>query len=731
MNKKLTRGSAFVCSLLAGLTAFGALTHDRPLAAPAAQAAGVDGSGNAGSTSRITDRQPASGTTHRTSGIALGAGEGVVLVKFDKGATTSLDQNRLAVANADDTMQLLGGTSGLRAERLFDTGDSLLGAPGAGDPASGDLGLDDWFAVAVPAGTDPAAFAARLSATTGVDHAYVPPVSSVPTGDFSSRQLYRGAAPVGVGIDAAAGLAGGLGENVKIIDIEFSWNTTHEDLGRAANGFIANGTFVDPFNDTNHGTAVLGELVGTPNGFGVTGLAPKAAIGMVNAYNKERTWDVAGAIYVAAQNLNPGDLILIEQQSAKSNVDGDWVPVEYYQAAFDAIRYATSRGIIVVEAAGNGYNDLDALGVGRSDSGAIMVGAGQVEGCAGSGSSTGALSRADFSNFGSRVDVQGWGECVTTTGYAKLYNGGYNAWYTHLFNGTSSASPVVTGAAAVLSSVIEARYGRAATPAEIRSLLASTGTPQNVSAGTLAGKIGPMPNVKAALAKLGGGTTTGDTTAPAVKAPGAATAVGYSISDSGLVPTQIGWSATDTSGIAAYAVKVSTNGGAWADVTLNSATQTSVVLNLAPASTYKFIVAAKDGAGNWSGWAEGATIKPVLYDDNLSAITYSSGWTRAAWNAATGGYLAVSAQTDATFRLRFTGRNIAWVATYATNRGQARVWLDGTYLGIVDLYRDSTLARAIVLSQNVSTGAEHELVVQVVGTANRPKVDLDGIVILK
>jgi serine protease len=47
---------------------------------------------------------------------------------------------------------------------------------------------------------------------------------------------------------------------------------------------IANKTPVDPFNDNDHGTAVLGELVADNNGFGVTGIVYSAALGMVNAF---------------------------------------------------------------------------------------------------------------------------------------------------------------------------------------------------------------------------------------------------------------------------------------------------------------------------------------------------------------------------------------------------------------------------------------------------------------
>ena len=73
---------------------------------------------------------------------------------------------------------------------------------------------------------------------------------------------------------------------MKIVDIEYSWNRSHEDLVKAAPAatVIANGIVADPFNDNNHGTAVLGELVATANKLGVTGLAHGSAIGVVNAY---------------------------------------------------------------------------------------------------------------------------------------------------------------------------------------------------------------------------------------------------------------------------------------------------------------------------------------------------------------------------------------------------------------------------------------------------------------
>jgi hypothetical protein len=154
-----------------------------------------------------------------------------------------------------------------------------------------------------------------------------------------------------------------------------------------------------------------------------------------------------------------------------------------------------------VEAAGNGSVNLDQAGCNNlfnrsvRDSGAIIVGAGSPP----TYSQTD-RSRLSYSTYGSRVDVQGWGYNVYTTGYGDLYSGtGKNQWYTAQFSGTSSASPIVTGAVALLSSISQQR-GVTQTPAWIRSTLASTGSPQQSAPGYPASqKIGPRPNLTAAL----------------------------------------------------------------------------------------------------------------------------------------------------------------------------------------------------------------------------------------
>ena len=93
-----------------------------------------------------------------------------------------------------------------------------------------------------------------------------------------------------------------------------------------------------------------------------------------------------------------------------------------------------------IEAAGNGRVDLDddrcqqRFDRNIRDSGAIIVGAGHAE----------TRERLSFSSYGQRVDLQGWGHRVTTTGYGGLFDpSDIRQRYTSSFNGTSSASPIV------------------------------------------------------------------------------------------------------------------------------------------------------------------------------------------------------------------------------------------------------------------------------------------------
>jgi len=331
------------------------------------------------------------------------------------------------------------------------------------------------------------------------------PASHLATPDLVGAQGYLDDAPKGIGARYAWTLPGGRGAGVRIVDVEYDWRVTHEDFPSLFHrgGTFYNDVFPPDLNFRNHGTAVVGVIGAKNNGYGVTGIVTDALVGVQSALvgTAQRSHE---AIATAAIAVGAGGVVLIEihrpgpadSTACTCNLDQcNYLPVEYWQLDFDVIKTKTANGVIVVEAGGNGSVNLDDSVYGRlfdrtiRDSGAILVGA----------SLSTSRTPTCWTNFGSRVDAHGWGEGVATLGYGHFFNGGHNEedrFYTHVFSGTSSASPIVVGAVASIQGNRRAFGLPPLTGPQMRSLLTSTGTPQSFD---LLRRIGPMPDLRKVL----------------------------------------------------------------------------------------------------------------------------------------------------------------------------------------------------------------------------------------
>lgn len=355
--------------------------------------------------------------------------------------------------------------------------------------------LNNIYRVRVGEGIDVWAKSAELEALPAVSMARpVPkPVPPPLPPDYGGQQGYLHSSantPAGLGARAVWNLPGGTGTGVTVCDIEYGWNFNHADITKGPGSAL--NTFTSIYED--HGTAVIGILVSDPNGWGTTGLCYGAELRTCGTYGPP--WNPAGAIAIAVAALSPGDVILLEQQWDYN--DENYVPIEWWEAyspnaqganaVYVGIQNAVANGIHVVEAAGNGWQNLDSM-TWEGDSGAILVGAG--------GTSSGNdRQRLSYSDYGSRVDVQGWGENVVTTGDGDKYGAeGANYYYTAEFSGTSSASAAIAGAVACLNGYWKAAFGVPCPPALARQILVDTGRAQ-VNEGL--GYIGPRPNLQAA-----------------------------------------------------------------------------------------------------------------------------------------------------------------------------------------------------------------------------------------
>lgn len=368
--------------------------------------------------------------------------------------------------------------------------------------------MASWYHLTLPGDADTTKALADLTALSSVAHAYPAPEPAPPpaTPDFTGMQGYQRPAPQGVDADRSRQDPRSRGAGTRVVDLEYDWNPFHEDLrldwssDLGGTRFPRNTSFAD-----EHGTAVFGELVADDNGFGVTGGVPDAAMFGISPMQRlssgQVTYRPGAALSHLGTLLGPGDVVLIEQQTTGPNGGTRYVPAEWVQSVFDATSMLTRLGVVVVATGGNGGENLDGAEFqGRfnravRDSGAIIVGA---------GSSTN-HSRLSFSVYGSRVDVQGWGHNITTTGSNGNLQGGtapanINIRYTRSFGGTSGAGPIVTGAVAAIQSYLKATGRPLWTARQLNDLLKATGTPQG---GNTAQRIGPLPNLRAALATLG------------------------------------------------------------------------------------------------------------------------------------------------------------------------------------------------------------------------------------
>lgn len=323
------------------------------------------------------------------------------------------------------------------------------------------------------------------------------------TPDLTSYQEYLGQAPLGIDAHFAWTYQGGNGAGVKIIDMETGYNQSHEDLPAP---FIR----VNDADDNTHGTAVMSIVSAKNNGFGMTGIAYGSQVGFYGWGN-----NIANSIAGAANSLSPGDIIILEGQINRNLQSGDsctssdqteCVPLEWAVTYYDQIKYATDKGIIVVEAAGNGAEDLDSPiysdRFNRSiwNSGAFLIAA---------TAATSSINRLSFSNHGTRIDFNGWGQAVAAAGAhgTRLFDGGQNRVYGDGFSGTSSASPIVAGAVASITGYGKAQMGKTLSISEVKGVLANYGTQppsgQNV---------GVRPDLRASINNLGSAITPVETT---------------------------------------------------------------------------------------------------------------------------------------------------------------------------------------------------------------------------
>lgn len=207
--------------------------------------------------------------------------------------------------------------------------------------------------------------------------------------------------------------------SVIVAVIDGGVQTNHPDIkGKIVSPYNAV-TGGKTFSPNDHATHVAGIIAATLNKSGGAGVAPNVKIMPINVFRGAgaNMYDVANAIRYAADH--DADII-------NMSLGGYYYSYDLHYAT----EYAKSKGVLIVAAAGNddSYEEtypasLDGvIGVSATDSGDEIT---------------------DFSNYGNSIDFAAPGEDIYSTINGSKYSS---------MDGTSMASPVVAGVAALILS---------------------------------------------------------------------------------------------------------------------------------------------------------------------------------------------------------------------------------------------------------------------------------------
>ena len=455
-------------------------------------------------------------------------------VRMRRGTPTDLAGNAL-----EDVNKVLGQVRGPVWMRICGVPEAKfdeIHARGEANTGQTLYNLNNIYRLKIDKGQDIWQISADLEALPGIMLARpVPKPMALPyPTNYQPQQNYEDPAsstPTGIDAEYAWTQTGGTGSGITVCDLEYGWNTSHQDLTKLALAgcqINPNAIYLPTGETDDHGTAVTGVLSSDNNGWGTTGICYGANLKTCGTYYYDPgygyvVWNVPGAIGYAIAALSAGDVILLEQQwdySDPGTAHYDFIPIEWWlnyhpndqsnNGVYVAIQNAIAVGIHVVEAGGNGGAPHTYVGINTEalnwygNSGAIIVGAGGAYpgGTPPAGYPEDDLEKINFSSYGPRFDLQGWGENVVTCGYNDLHSSeGKDLWYTSRFAGTSSASPIVAGAIACVMSYGQTQGWSVSTltPSFVRNLLVNTGTPQ-ITPPT--GHIGPRPDLLAAFQQL-------------------------------------------------------------------------------------------------------------------------------------------------------------------------------------------------------------------------------------
>jgi hypothetical protein len=200
------------------------------------------------------------------------------------------------------------------------------------------------------------------------------------------------------------------------------------------------------------------------------------------------------------------------------------------------------------------------------------------------------------------------------------------------------------------------------------------------------------------------------------------------------VPVAVTWSARDPDGVARSELRQIRNGGSPVAISIPP-TSRSVTRSLIPGSRHRFDVRATDTRAARGTFIPGRSQLLLVRQESSADIEFSPKWSTRTVATFFGGGSRSSEAAGETATFTFIGSSVAWVSSFAPDRGQSEVILDGRSVGIFDLCSATLRTRQVVVAFNGLPNTAHTLVVRVIGRASagctNDRVDVDAFVILR
>jgi hypothetical protein len=194
------------------------------------------------------------------------------------------------------------------------------------------------------------------------------------------------------------------------------------------------------------------------------------------------------------------------------------------------------------------------------------------------------------------------------------------------------------------------------------------------------------------------------------------------------VPVRLRWRSSD-SDVAGFWLWRSVDGRQWRYVRRTNIWENTALVRLRRGHSYRFLVHAFDAAGNASPARLGPTFRVRVIQERSKSVHYRGLWRRLYRSQASAQHLASARTSTAASKFFFRGRAVAWVSRTTPAGGRARIFLDGRYVGTVDLASLAPGERQVVVSRRFRHRRLHRL--KVVPVPGSGSVVVDAFAVLR